>query len=408
MRKTPNNIADSTAKAGITQGGNEASRWTRRSVLQVGAATTLAGLMTTNVNAIETQCSISCQGEARAWTLANLQSHVQAAVELELFTIPPYLTALYSLKQSASESYGLIRSVVVEEMLHLQLACNLLNAIGGQPRLTGDSAPSYPNPIPHIEPTYYIELGAASLQQMKAFMTIETPSYTKSEPSKTEHGPADSYATIGDFYAAVADGICCLGDDIFTGSSASQVTSYGSNDVVIGDVESALRAINVITDQGEGAPQAPHQDLDGIEGHYWRFEQVAAKGQSQFNADTVYPMQNNPGQQNVSEKLQRLSDFCDSAYTWLLQEIELGVNGDSARVGKTIGGLMYQVVQPLSIFMMEQKIHPDSDRTLGPRFSYQGLVTRRSLQADWDSMDEQYKADKTLREAAGVLGLELA
>ena len=30
---------------------------------------------------------------------------------------------------------AIIRSVVIEEMLHMALACNLLNAVGGQPEI---------------------------------------------------------------------------------------------------------------------------------------------------------------------------------------------------------------------------------------------------------------------------------
>ena len=380
-------------------------QWTRRSLLRTGAATTLSSLMPSGAFAVNTACHTSCKGAAGDWTIENLRSHVQAAIELELFTIPPYLTALYSLKNSAAESYDLIRSVVVEEMLHLQLACNVLNAIGGHPRVTGSSAPSYPNPIPHIEPTYYIALGPASLPQMMGFLTIETPSYSNLMPSKTQKGPAASYHSIGEFYNAVANGICCLGNDIFTGSPSLQVTSYGTNDVVVTDADSALKAIHVITDQGEGGEKLPHNDLDGIEGHYWRFKKVAQKGADQFSHQHVYPMVSNPGQQNVPAPLAALSNFCDGAYTWLLQEIELGFNGNAGKVGRTVGGLMFQVVQPLSIFMMTQKIEESSDLTLGPRFSYQGIVTRASLQRNWNQLDKRYRHNGDLIKVAGVLGL---
>ncbi len=56
------------------------------------------------------------------------------AIKLEHATIPPYLTALYSIKpdprKSNHDSYNIIRAVAVEEMLHLTLAANLLNAVG--------------------------------------------------------------------------------------------------------------------------------------------------------------------------------------------------------------------------------------------------------------------------------------
>lgn len=67
-------------------------------------------------------------------TPRQLQAHLQSAIEVELSTIPPYLYAMYSMTDATSKSYKLIQSVVVEEMLHLALAANVLIAVGGTPR----------------------------------------------------------------------------------------------------------------------------------------------------------------------------------------------------------------------------------------------------------------------------------
>jgi hypothetical protein len=69
-------------------------------------------------------------------SLESLGEHLQWTIELEHSTIPPYLCALYSIEagHNAEATEGL-SSVIVEEMLHLTLAANLLNAVGGQPRL---------------------------------------------------------------------------------------------------------------------------------------------------------------------------------------------------------------------------------------------------------------------------------
>ena len=65
-----------------------------------------------------------------SWNLHDLHEHLQAAVELELLVIPPYLCALYSLRpMTNAEASLVIRSVVVEEMLHMVLAANVLNAL---------------------------------------------------------------------------------------------------------------------------------------------------------------------------------------------------------------------------------------------------------------------------------------
>ena len=66
---------------------------------------------------------------------SEMQTALQYAIELEHATIPPYLTALYSLKRGTNRAIaGLIRGIVIQEMTHMALAANMLNAIGGGPQ----------------------------------------------------------------------------------------------------------------------------------------------------------------------------------------------------------------------------------------------------------------------------------
>ena len=56
----------------------------------------------------------------RIATIESLREHLQWAIELEHFTLPPYFCALYSLDPARnSEAAELMTSVLVEEMLHL-------------------------------------------------------------------------------------------------------------------------------------------------------------------------------------------------------------------------------------------------------------------------------------------------
>ncbi|TAN53637.1 MAG: hypothetical protein EPN21_01135, partial [Methylococcaceae bacterium] len=74
-----------------------------------------------------------------------LQSAAQLAIQVEFTTIPAYLTALYSISQPDSKAYQALRSVVMEEMFHVNQAANLLVSIGGLPRFTGEEVvPKYP------------------------------------------------------------------------------------------------------------------------------------------------------------------------------------------------------------------------------------------------------------------------
>src|SRR5689334_1014219 len=93
-------------------------------------------------------------------TVASLRRHLQWAIELEHSTIPPYLCALYSIPDGSNTTAStLIRSVVMEEMLHMVLAANLLNAVGGEPNVDhADFVPSYPAYLPHSAKSFQVEL----------------------------------------------------------------------------------------------------------------------------------------------------------------------------------------------------------------------------------------------------------
>src|SRR5258708_31459764 len=81
-------------------------------------------------------------------SLDNSRAALQVAIRLEHSTIPPYLTAAWSLSGN-DEAVSLITDVAVEEMLHMTLVCNILNAIGGQPVLDDPKfVPKYPGPLP--------------------------------------------------------------------------------------------------------------------------------------------------------------------------------------------------------------------------------------------------------------------
>ncbi|QMU59728.1 MAG: hypothetical protein GKR98_17020 [Boseongicola sp.] len=90
-------------------------------------------------------------------SLDSLRSHLQWAIELEHATLAPYLTALYSIKDGTNvESAEVIKSVFLEEMLHMALAANILNAVGGTPKFDYDGfIPTFPTPLPLSEVSAY-------------------------------------------------------------------------------------------------------------------------------------------------------------------------------------------------------------------------------------------------------------
>jgi hypothetical protein len=61
------------------------------------------------------------RSSARIATLESLREHLQWAIELEHFTLPPYLCALYLLDAIRNpEASEAVVSVLVEEMLHIR------------------------------------------------------------------------------------------------------------------------------------------------------------------------------------------------------------------------------------------------------------------------------------------------
>ena len=85
-----------------------------------------------------------------ATSAEDLVGLVQEAMRLEFATIPPYLTAMLSLKPGQNRDiWWAIHDVVVDEMLHLLIGCNLLNALGGRPVLDDRKfVPKYPGTLP--------------------------------------------------------------------------------------------------------------------------------------------------------------------------------------------------------------------------------------------------------------------
>jgi hypothetical protein len=151
---------------------------------------------------------------------AAVRAIAQAAVNVELFTIPLYMVAMYSIEgthqitganafyegrwwpgrapvpeaakdDSKAQAFNLTFKVFIEEMLHLQLAANLCKVIGVDPRFTELSPPSlayawhcYDDKpeIPFIldfrdtvagYSDLRVKLGAMNDEQVRLFLAIE-------------------------------------------------------------------------------------------------------------------------------------------------------------------------------------------------------------------------------------------
>lgn len=106
---------------------------------------------------------------------------------------------MYSIKNQASESANLFLNVVIEGMLHVALASNLLVPVGGQPKFYHpDIVPKYPGPVPHHRRGFTVNLERTSVDYVSdTCMRIEFPEEAEALPED------DDFDTIGRFFLAV-------------------------------------------------------------------------------------------------------------------------------------------------------------------------------------------------------------
>jgi hypothetical protein len=236
---------------------------------------------------MDAELTISAPARQRIDTLESLREHLQWAIELEHATLPSYFCALYSLDADHNpEAAEVVGSVFVEEMLHLALAANLLNAVGGRPQLdTPRMLPGYPRRLPHSDGSIEISLLPFGVEAVELFMRIEQPAL----PDASDQ--CDGYATISQFYEAILHGLCelCerLGEaEVFCGDPSRQVAAEMMNGtgriLAVGCLPAALAALDEIVTQGEGAGRSEvwdgdrdmfHPERDQV-GHHYRFQEL--------------------------------------------------------------------------------------------------------------------------------------
>jgi hypothetical protein len=255
---------------------------------------------------------------SNAEILATLQDDLQTALQLEQATLPPYLCAYWSISPKATSAGAKaagrhLLTVIHEEMIHLAVACNILNATGGQPSLNGSNpqhpVPTYPGPLPGHSKTsnpFIVGLGPLGPSSLQIFLDIELPRYD--DPV----APPNGWATIGEFYDEIIALCKELADTDFQRTTNGQA-SDASNPVLdqsgyyqgpgsgtiyrVKSVAGAIAGMNEIIIQGEGV-KSYHRDALNELAHYYQFQQVLESIQpggawTDYQND-VFPMAPNP------------------------------------------------------------------------------------------------------------------
>jgi Ferritin-like len=327
-------------------------------------------------------------------TIDQLRDHLQTAVEIEWSTIPPYLCARWSISEDPRNALAasFIDDVVMEEMLHLTLVCNLLNAVGGEPALIPPKGkpPRYPGYLPHSNDAFLINLAPFSPDALETFRRIERPAPVGAPPED------EAYETIAQFYEAVIAGLEQLAgrEKIFTGKRERQVDSshyYGGGGEVlpVWDLESARTALDVIVFEGEGINQSiwdgDHELLgEGKElAHYFRFNELHLGRRYQgkdtpstgptgdpllIDYTTVLPMRPNPRAEDypAGSELRELTEESNVTYSTLLRQLHSAFNGNPRELGESVRTMLTLRSQAVGLM----RVPVGDGQTAGPAFQY--------------------------------------
>jgi hypothetical protein len=316
-----------------------------------------------------------------------LKDSLQAAIELELSTLPPYLCGMWSIMDPNSppgaDAYALIDSVVREEMTHLGLVCNLLTAIGGTPQIASGYAGfiSYPGPLPGgVRPQLNVFLGGLTKPYVHdVFMQIE---YPEGGPIRfAEVAAAETFPTIGAFYDAVLEAFNSLSPPL---SPANQLTAAtgGFAVTVIRTLSDVAAAITLIKVQGEGTSTSPKAGSELA--HYYRFAELyvgrglvmQGDGSFAFNGPalpfpdthTMAPIPKG-GYRNPSPAAQSALIAFDALFSGMLDTLDVAWGTGSQATLSTAIGLMLKLkaaASPLFVIPLPQR----EDGFYGPDFKY--------------------------------------
>ena len=335
--------------------------------------------------------------------LAHLHKLLQQALELELFTIPPYLTALYSIKDGVRgrnvDSAKIILSVVLEEMFHATLVANMMNAVRAtplvSPELSGGKLRKcyYPSGMPHIQKDIRVSLSRFSKDAVLSFISIEAPEQPQEWQPSIASGQIHS---IGHLYQIVLEHLIGLANDLgekklFSGNPAHQVGPekyYAAHGRVapIKGLADAMAAISEVSQQGEGRVHVTNLTGDELlfrqskeVAHYYRFKEIYGEREYDRDNDLAAPtgprlivdwsaVYNIRPERNVGSSspagLNHLLKAFETAYAELMRVIHHGFNGEPEALTKATE--VMKKVSYSSVALMQVEI--GKGETCGPPF----------------------------------------
>ena len=311
----------------------------------------------------------------------DVEPNLQLALAIELAVLPPYLYALWSIESqadgagwAATEAATVIRNVAYEEMLHIALVANVLRAIGATPNVFAYPM-TYPGFLPGHVDDFQVCLGPLSESTAKMFMQIELPEWGPPPPTA-----AAGQITIGAFYELIKGQLRGPPPQPFPGGpQILTADNPGAGSLLpVTDLDSALDALQIVIDQGEGHQQQdPHggpafeDDDDHEVAHYYQFATIAkylAAG-SITPATDVRPVIENPDASLYDDAQCAANTAFNTAYSRLLDGLALIFKAPSPEVFGPLTDAMGQLSH-LAALLRQTGTVGKTQFVPGPTFEY--------------------------------------
>jgi hypothetical protein len=341
----------------------------------------------THLPAIDELVGVDVSGLDRDAAIHVLQQLLMSAVRLEYSTIPPYLTAMWSIADQNHPAAISVRRVVQQEMLHTSLAANLLVGIGGSPPFASPAfQPAYPGHLPgRVLPDLVVDLRGFDDMSLHHFVQIEQPDHVVRIGANgvlkftDEPSPARS---IGEFYAFIRSVLHHVRDvhGLHRLDPSRQITGPLARSVAL-DIDDADRMIDLICHQGEGAGRDPEDSGEADLAHYYRFLMLRERRAiervdgvwrltTELDPPTVFPVASVPPggypRQDVPAAVWRLLERFDTAYTRALRQLAAAWSGGGQGALLMAIETMFALVDPARALMRTEI--GDGPATYAPDF----------------------------------------
>jgi hypothetical protein len=222
--------------------------------------------------------------EKHEWGLEDIRRALQSAMELEHSTLPLYSFSMYSIRTQNYTAYNLMRSIIMEEMIHMGISANMLAAIGGSPRIR-NLDPGYPTDgLPGgAEPDVHARLAPLSRKQVRNFMRVEVPDFLLPNFLNADQMAHEEFPTIGRFYNVVKEAFVHLeteGGQVTAAINAGGPANQIEDDIGIAKItefNGLMQGIEEIMEQGEGSTSPTlmaSAQYEGEESHYTKFAEI--------------------------------------------------------------------------------------------------------------------------------------